>query len=154
MGAPLAATSADACHGCEPAPRTVVKTNYRYNTVHQVRHVTQYRDVVRVNRVTRVQDVVRPRYVDVVHRTVNVTRVVPVTHVNVVTRVHPVTHVDTLTRVRDVTFVRHRHEHVGHVVYDGGRAVYGHSAVLMPGRTVLDPAYPPYYSRWRHCGGC
>lgn len=134
---PITTTAADAgCTHCKPASRTVVKTNYRVNTVQQVNHVTRYRDVAQVRDVVQYRDVVRPNYVNVVHRTVDVTRVVPVTHVNVVTRVHPVTRVNTVTRVRDVTVFQHSRETVGHTVTTGGRTVYGHGAVMMPARVV------------------
>lgn len=127
------------CRGdyCQPASRTVVKTNYRYNDVEQVRHVTRYRDVAQVNNVTQYRDVVRPNYVNVVHRTVDVTRVHPVTHVNVVTRVHPVTRVHTVDRVRDVTIFQHSRENAGHVMLMGGRTVYGHGSMMMQSRAVM-----------------
>ena len=146
---PITTTAADAgCTHCKPASRTVVKTNYRVNTVQQVRHVTQYRDVQQVRDVVQYRDVVRPNYVNVVHRTVDVTRVVPVTHVNVVTRVHPVTRVNTVTRVRDVTVYQHSRETVGQTVTTGGRTVFGHGAVMMPGRVDAGGNYSV-----RHSGG-
>lgn len=122
---------------CQPASRTVVKTKYRYNDVQQVRQVTQYRDVEQVRNVVQYRDVVRPNYVNVVHRTVDVTRVHPVTHVNVVTRIRPVTRVNTVTRYRDVTVYQHQREgHVQHVAMPG-RTVYGHSAIMTHGHTVM-----------------
>jgi hypothetical protein len=57
-----------------PSPR--VNTVYRYNTVQQVRNVTQYNDVHRT------------QYVRNIHRIVDITRVEPVIHTNVVTRIH------------------------------------------------------------------
>lgn len=57
-----------------PAPR--VNTVYRYNTVQQVRNVTQYNDVHRT------------QYVRNIHHVVDITRVQPIIHTNVVTRIH------------------------------------------------------------------
>lgn len=146
------ATTAEAGgHGCrsgncQPASRTVVKTNYRYNDVQQVHHVTKYRDVTQVQNVTQYRDVVRPNYVNVVHRTVDVTRVHPVTHVNVVTRVHPVTRVNTVTRVRDVTVYQHQREGLVQHVNMPGRTVYGHGTMMMHGggHTVMGSHHQVY----------
>ena len=124
------------CRNCQPASKTIVKTNYKYNTVQQVHNVTKYKDVTSVKNVTQVRRVDKVAYVNVVHRTVNVTRVQPVTHVNVVTRVHPVTHVNVVTQVNHRTVYQHSNQRVGQVVNLGGRTVYSSSTVSMPGRTV------------------
>ena len=130
------APAAARCSSCQPASRTVVKTNYNYKTVQQVHNVTKYKDVNSVRNVTQVRHVEKANYVNVVHRTVNVTRVQPVTHVNVVTRVHPVTHVNVVTQVTHRTVYQHSNQSVSQVVNVGGRTVYSSSTVSMPGRTV------------------
>lgn len=134
--APVASTAAEACSHCKPAGKTIVKTNYRYQTVKQIRNVTRYRDVTSVRHVNRVNNVVRNNYVNVVHRTVNVTRVLPVTRVNVVTRVHPVTKVHVETRVHHRTVYQHSHRSVGQTVYLGGRTIYSHGSMVMPARLL------------------
>lgn len=134
--APIASTDAAACDHCRSASKTIVKTNYRYKTVRQVRDVTRYRDVTEVRHVNRYRDVVKNNYVNVVHRTVDITRVEPVTRVNVVTRIRPVTKVHDVTRVHHRTVYQHRRESVGQVVYLSGRTVYSHGSVVLPGRLL------------------
>ncbi|MBL8565050.1 MAG: hypothetical protein JNM89_04970 [Hyphomicrobiaceae bacterium] len=129
---PVASTTAEACHRCKPASKTIVKTNYRVRTVQQVRNVTRYRDVTQVRHVRQVRNVVRDNYVNVVHRTVDVTRVQPVTHVNIVTRVRPVTKLHVETRVHHRTVYQHSRETVGQTVYVGGRTVHSHRTVMLP----------------------
>ncbi len=144
------ATTAEAGgHGCRsghcaPAGRTIVKTNYRYNDVKQVNHVTRYRDVTQVRNVTQYRDVRRPNYVNVVHRTVDVTRVHPVTHVNVVTRVRPVTRVNTVTRFHDVTVYQHQREGRVQYVNMPGRTVYGHGSTMLQGHSVMGAHHQVY----------
>jgi hypothetical protein len=125
------------CRSCNSASRTIVKTNYKYNTVQRVHNVTRYRDVNQVRNVNRVRNVTRTNYVNVVHRTVNVTRVQPVTRINVVTRVHPVTHVHTVTRVHNHTVYQNSRRAMAQVVNLGSRTVSSSSTVVMPARIVM-----------------
>ena len=133
----VSSVPADArCNSCQHASRTIVKTNYNYKTVQQVRHVTKYRDVTQVRHVNQVHNVTKTNYVNVVHRTVNVTRLQPVTHVNVVTRVHPVTNVHVVTRVHHQTVYQNSRQSMSQVVHLDGRTIHSNSTAVMPVRMV------------------